>query len=364
MNGFIRGALGLALAATAGLALAQPYGPQLAGGPPERGYQLAQAGSFQDDMPGPEAHAGPRPRHDEAMPPQGRYDAYGYDRLGLTADGYDRYGYDAHGFDRYGFNPDGYSRDGYDRYGYDERGLDRYGRRAPAARRAEADQDTRAYSAPRDIEPRDIAPRDYGYRDQGPRDPGYDGRYGPPTGYDPAALPPGYRAEGYSEGYGYSYDTRAGRGYDDRGYDDDRAYGPDRYAPARDDRRAYDPEVPSYGGAMQHFADPRCSTCGPVRGDCGCRSMSAYGGGGYETSSVSISPAFFYDNGGVGPIPDGGGYYGGGGGYAMAGSGASASSSAYASSSSRVSVSVRSGGGGHGGHGGGKGGCNCGGGHK
>jgi len=290
MNGFIRGALGLALAATAGLAIAQPYGPPLAGGPPERGMTLAQGPQFRDDMPGPDRHAGPRGRYDQPMSPP-TYDAYGFDRLGLTADGYDRHGYDAHGFDRYGFNPDGFNNDGYDRYGYDENGLDRYGRRGQA-RRAETD-------AHGDYEV------DLGRRDD------------------------------------------RGRDYGDRG--GDRADAGDRYA--------YDPEVPSYGGAMQHFADPRCNTCrpAPVRYDCRCN------GGGYQTGSLSLSPTFFYDNGGVGPIPDGGGY--GGGGYVImgGGSGAHASSSAYASSSSRVSVSVR-GGGGH--RGGGHGGCNSCGGHK
>ena len=314
MIGFIRGALGLALAATAGLAIAQPHDPPLAGGPPEDGrFQMAQAAPHRDDMPGPDRYAG-------SMPPQGRYDAYGFDRMGLTADGYDRHGYDAHGYDRYGFDPNGFNNDGFDRYGYDERGLDRYGRRAPAAPRADAGQDVRAYSD----------------------------RRGPPPGYDPQAY-----GWGQSEGYGESYDHES---YRERGYGDDRG---DRYGPASDDRDAYDPEVPSYGGAMQHFADPRCNTCrpAPVRYDCGCRGSS------YQTGSVSLSPTFFYDNGGVGPIPDGGGY--GGGGYVImsGGAGAHASSSAYASSSSRVSVSVRGGGGGH--HGGGHGGCNsCGGGHK
>jgi hypothetical protein len=325
MNGFIRGALGLALAATAGLAIAQPHDPPLAGGPPERGMMLAQGPMhdprFRDDMPGPDRQAGPRGPHADPMLPQGRYDAYGFDHMGLTADGYDRHGYDAHGYDRYGFDPNGFNNDGYDRYGYDERGLDRYGRRG-AARRAEADQDVRAYSD---------------------RD---DDRYGPPAGYDPQAF-----GRGQSEGYGESYDHEF---YRERGYGDDRGDIGDRYGPASDDRDAYDPEVPSYGGAMQHFADPRCSTCrpAPVRHDCGCR------GAGYQTGSLSISPGFFYDNGGVGPIPDGGGY--GGGGYVVmgGGSGAHASSSAYASSSSRVSVSVRGGGGGH------HGGCNSCGGHK
>lgn len=331
MIGFIRGALGLALAATAGLAIAQPHDPPLAGGPPEHAMMLAQGPMhdprFRDDMPGPDRHAGPRGQHTDPMPPQGPYDAYGFDRMGLTADGYDRHGYDAHGYDRYGFDPNGFNSDGYDRYGYDERGLDRYGRRAPAAQRADAYGDDEA----------DLGRREHGERDYGDRD---HGRHGPPAGY---------RAEGYNEGYGYSSERSYGH---DR--DQDRRYDDDRYGSGRDDRRAYDPEVPSYGGAMQHFADPRCDTCrpAPVRYDCGCRR------GGYETSSVSVSPSFFYGAGGVGPIPDAG-YYGGGG-YVVSGGRASASSSAYASSSSRVSISVRSGGG-H--HGGGHGGCNSCGGH-
>jgi hypothetical protein len=324
MNGFIRGALGLALAATAGLALAQPYGPPLAGGPPEHGmmqgpqpgqmHDRMHAPQVRDDMPGPDRRVGPNLRPDDRRAP---YDAYGFDRMGLTVDGYDRYGYDAHGYDRYGFDPDGYSRDGYDRYGYDENGLDRYGRRAPAYR-AEAGNDGREFSA---------------RRDHGDRD---DRRAGPLGGYDTQA---------YGRSHGYE-------SYSERDYGPDRAYGGDRYGPPRDDRRAYDPEVPSYGGAMQHFADPRCDTCRPaaIRPDCGCREHY-----GYETSSVSVNPAFFYGAGGVGPIPDGG-YYGGGG-YVVSGAGAHASSSAYASSSSRVSVSVRSGGGHHGG-------CNSCGGHR
>jgi hypothetical protein len=329
MNGFIRAALGLALAATAGLAIAQPHDPPLAGGPPEHAMRLAQGPMhdprLRDDMPGPDRMAGRRGPHADLMAPPGPYDAYGFDRMGLTADGYDRRGYDAHGYDRYGFDPNGFNRDGYDRYGYDERGLDRYGRRAPAARRADADTNYEV----------DLGRRERGDRDYGDRD------YAPPAGY---------RAEGYSEGYGYSSERTYGYGRDQDGrYDDD------RYGPTRDDRRVYDPEVPSYGGAMQHFADPRCSTCrrAPAPIDCGCR------GGAYETGSVSVSPSFFYDVGGVGPIPDAG-YYGGGG-YVVSGGGASASSNAYASSSSRVSVSVRTGGG-H--HGGGHGGCNSCGGHK
>ena len=318
MNGFIRGALGLALAATAGLAIAQPYGPPLAGGYPDQGPPSGHMRVVHDDMPGP----------DRQVDPRRGYDAYGFDRMGLTADGYDRHGYDAHGYDRYGFDPNGFNGDGYDRYGYDENGRDRYGRPAPVARHGERGRESHGRS------------ETYGFRDGD--------RYGPPAGYDPEAWPPGraYGANDYGSGESYG---------DDR-------YDSDRYGPAPDDRYAYDPEVPSYGGAMQHFADPRCSTCrpGPVRYDCGCHGA----GYGYETSSISVNPGFFYDTGGVGPIPDGGSY--GGGGYMVMGgggfAGARSSASAYASSSSRVSIGIRTGGGGH--HGGGHGGCNSCGGHK
>lgn len=307
MNGLIRGALALALAATASMAQAGPHGPPLAGAREDEAPNATPA--YRDDMPGPDRQAGPR----------GGYDPYGFDRRGITQDGYDLRGYDAQGYDRYGFDPAGYTRDGYDRFGYDERGLDRYGRRAP----------TRYGQVAPAPAPHGYAERERGddrYADPGP---GPD-RYGPP----PAI-----------------YDR------DDRAYAERRA---DSYAPGpRDywDEPADGYYVPSFGGALQHYADPRCSTCRPAvrRPPCGCETS-------YSTGAVSVNPGFFYETGGVGPIPDGG-YYGGGG-YVVMGGGASAhsSASAYASSSSRVSVRV---GGGHGGsHGGGHGGCNSCGGHK
>lgn len=301
MNWLIRGALGLALAATASLAFAGPNGPPLAGARPDPAPSYTPA--YRDDMPGPDRQAGPR----------GGYDPYGFDRRGVTQDGYDIFGYDAEGYDRYGFDQGGYTRDGYDRFGYDERGLDRYGRRAPT-------------------------------------------RYGQAA---PAPAPRGYAEERYSERYGEAdrYGPPPAYGHDDRAYAE-RSYRGDRYAPGpRDywDEPADGYYVPSFGGALQHYADPRCSTCRLARPPCGCEAS-------YSTGVVSVNPGFFYDSGGVGPIPDGG-YYGGGG-YVVMGGGGSAysSASAYASSSSRVSVRV---GGGHrAGHWGGHGGCNSCGGHK
>lgn len=362
MNWFLRGALSLVLAASAGVALAQPYPP------PPAGYQglhqppLAGAARdmerrpMRDGMPGPDGRAGPpleghMMRHEghmmghggSMMGPDGcreeayyrcGYDRYGFSRQGVTRDGYDIFGYDADGYDRYGFDVEGFTRDGYDRFGYDQNGLDRYGRRAP----------TRYGQAAPDREPgpeRDPAgppPMRYGqggpgqivhpYLDHDPYDRDRSGRG---------------RYDGYREGqYGYerySYGERA----------------PDRYGPPpRDywDEPADGYYVPSFGGPLQHYGDPHCNTCRVPPRDCGCH------GDHVGMSSISISPYVFYDGGGVGPIPDGGSY--GGGGYVImggrAGASSSSSASAYASSSSRVSVSVR--GGGH------KGGCHSCGGHR
>ena len=152
--------------------------------------------------------------------------------------------------------------------------------------------------------------------------------------------------------------------------------------------------LPTYGDVAQHYGGspcdrgcgqwgppryepPPCSRCGgyddgyweqppPCRSQaCGCRC-----GGG----EVSVPPTFFHDNGGFGPIPQGG--YGGGGGYVMSGGGGgggfgggggggSASASAYASASASSSshISINVGGGGRGGHGGGGGCSTCGHGH-
>lgn len=193
---------------------------------------------------------------------------------------------------------------------------------------------------------------------------------------DDRYSPPDYRTYRGSDDRGYERWSDDGRGYDYGRYDDrrddppardyDAARRDDRYGPAPDDRyAAYDDEVPSYGGAMQHYADPRCDTCSQAarRWDCGCGQRVSYSG---SVGEVRVGPAFFYDYGGVGPIPDGG-YYGGGG-YAVMGEGsgsASASARAFASSSSHVSVNVRSGswGGKHGGGGWKGGGCNSCGGH-
>lgn len=269
-------------------------------GPPPAGYPPAY------DPP----LAGDAPRFHDDMPGPEAYrapppgpcvqachrESYGYVTRG--GEGYDASGYDAEGYDKYGFDHSGFTRDGYDLYGYDQYGRDRYGRMAPVRREARDDRREGEH---------------YGYRE-----------------------------ERYAEVGGP-------------------AYAGDRYGPPRDywDEPADGYYVPSFGGALQHYGDPRCNTCTVRYRDCGCT--------GAVMSSISVSPSFFYDYGGVGPIPDGG-YYGGGGGMVVMGGGASAHSSASASAyaASRSSVSIRIGGG-HGGHWGGhggKGGCgSCGGGH-
>jgi hypothetical protein len=158
---------------------------------------------------------------------------------------------------------------------------------------------------------------------------------------------------GWERGSGYEYgDPRgdsysAGHRYERRSEYDSGWVGGDRYGAVgdrydgggHDDRAYFAPRprtysLPTYGGAMQAYGYP-----------CGCARGYARGG------EVVVPSAFFYDTGGVGPIPDGG-YYGGGG-YVVAGAGAGASASASAYASSRSSVSVRVGGfrGGHGGKG-------------
>jgi hypothetical protein len=127
---------------------------------------------------------------------------------------------------------------------------------------------------------------------------------------------------------------------------------------------SYDELSPSYGYARQHYAGGSAAAIqasyyggddqGYAPPPCRCETR-----GGYSESyssgagEVSVPYSFFYDNGGVGPIPS---YddYGGGGGYAIASGGGSS----FASASSHVSVSVRARGGFHGGghHGGG---CGC-----
>ena len=299
MNRLLGGAFSLVLIACAGAAAAQVYGPPPAGYPPAYDPPLAGdvAPRFQDSMRGREAYRAPPPG---PCAESCNTQSYGY--VTRSRDDYDASGYDAEGFDKYGFDHAGLTRDGYDIYGYDQYGRDRYGRLAPARRDIRDDR-----------------------RDAG--------RYG-------------YSEERYVQTGGASY---AG----DR-------YGP---PPARDDwdEPADGYYVPTFGGALQHYGDPRCNTCTVRYRDCGCAvaSDSSFG-------TISVSPAFFYDNGGVGPIPDGG-YYGGGGMVVMGGASAhsSASASAYASSRSSVSIRVGGGKGGHwGGKGGGKGGCgSCGGGH-
>jgi hypothetical protein len=144
----------------------------------------------------------------------------------------------------------------------------------------------------------------------------------------------GHADEGDARG-GYDerrYDDQA---YDDRAYDDrydEQAY-EDRYDERYDDR----PPV----GASPWYIDGRH----PPR-DCECPA------GG----DLQLSNSFFYDAGGVGPIPDGGWY--GGGAYVVSGGYGQSFARSYASASSSASVSVRGGAryGGHGKGGYGKGG--------
>jgi hypothetical protein len=125
------------------------------------------------------------------------------------------------------------------------------------------------------------------------------------------------------------------RGYDQRahGYEDERGYAYEdrRYEDERYDERAYDDDAryapPPYG-ASPWYADGRR----PAR-ICDCEPGGA----------VRLSDSFFYDAGGVGPIPDGGWY--GGGGYVVAGGFGASSARAFssASASSHASISFRGG---------------------
>lgn len=188
----------------------------------------------------------------------------------------------------------------------------------------------------------DHRPRDYSYERGDPRAPGGWERG---SGYEYGNPRDGDYASGDRYEHRAEYDSR----YDSRDRYDDRAYGyGDRYSTGvRYDgggyeyaRRSEGYSLQTYGDAAQHYGYPR---------GCGCVGLA--GGGG----AVSLPGSFFYDNGGVGPIPDGG-YSGGGGGYVYGGAGAGAYSSASASAyaSSRASVRI---GGGYKGGGGGKGCC-------
>ena len=147
----------------------------------------------------------------------------------------------------------------------------------------------------------------------------------------------GYADEGYARG---GYDAR--RDEDER-YDDraDQERYDDRYDDQAYEDRAYDEGPPV--GASPWYMDGRH----PAR-DCDCTPGGA----------VQLSNSFFYDAGGVGPIPDGGWY--GGGAYVVGGGYGQSSARSYASASSSASVSIRGGvryyGGGYGkggrGHGG------------
>lgn len=150
------------------------------------------------------------------------------------------------------------------------------------------------------------------------------------------------------DSYGYAQERYEGGGYDEQRYEDER-YDDRSYDDQNDDRayddRAYDDGPPAAAGPW--YNDGRH----PAR-ECDCPP-----GGG-----VQLSNSFFYDAGGVGPIPDGGWY---GGAYVVGGGYGQSSARSYASTSSSASVSIRGGayyGGGYsrGGHGkggyGGKGG--------
>ena len=150
----------------------------------------------------------------------------------------------------------------------------------------------------------------------------------------------------------------------------------DRYSPmptSRDQGRG-EFRVHSYGGAEQHYGDCLDRRTGQAC-DCDDAFDSDYvversgyyrddSRAGYGSSAMQMNPGFFYEAGGVGPIPMGG--YGGGGGYAVisggSGGGSSfassnASASAYSSSSTSINIGGFGGGmGGHGGYGGGMGG--------
>jgi hypothetical protein len=152
-----------------------------------------------------------------------------------------------------------------------------------------------------------------------------------------AACPRGHQhpsIERYerSEAYGYEDEQTERGGYDLRRYDDDRYDEPgyddgDYDAPYGE--RGYDEGPPV--GASPWYIDGRH----PAQA-CDCPPADA----------VQVSNSFFYDMGGVGPIPDGGWY---GGTYVVGGYSRSSARS-FASASSRASVSLH-GGRDHGGYG-------------
>ncbi len=142
----------------------------------------------------------------------------------------------------------------------------------------------------------------------------------------------------------------------------------DRYGPLPSDRGQGRGEfrVHSYGGAEQHYGNCLDRRTGQI-----CDCDDAFDSGyiiergeynregplaGYGASPMRVNPDFFYETGGVGPIPMGG--YGGGGGYAVISGGgggssfASSNASASAYSSSNTSINIGGFGGGMGGHGG------------
>lgn len=155
--------------------------------------------------------------------------------------------------------------------------------------------------------------------------------------------------------YGPSYDYRADEPFpeDDYGYGgghvlyDDGARGPDLGGllawPKPD------------GWYIHGHRAPPCAAACAAPPPCGC-----------VGARVSLNDSFFYDAGGVGPIPAGDFGYGGGFAYVDGGAFAGASSRAFASASARSSASVSIRGGhkhGYGGKGGYKGGGHKGGKH-
>ena len=198
-----------------------------------------------------------------------------------------------------------------------------------------------------------------------------------PQHYSPAYQAPAYHA----------YDDGLADCCEDRDSRQERYYQPPIYAEApedccEDNRRAddrYGPmpssrnqgrgefRVHSYGGAEQHYGDCLDRRTGQTC-DCDDAFDSDYvversgyyrddSRAGYGSSAMQMNRDFFYETGGVGPIPMGG--YGGGGGYVVINGGggggssfASSNASASAYSSSGTSINVGRFGGGMGGHGG------------
>jgi hypothetical protein len=144
------------------------------------------------------------------------------------------------------------------------------------------------------------------------------------------ALACPYPHHRHGEGASYDRPEESFR-HEDRRYEDERyqasAYDEERYDGREYDARyedAYDaPQPPPLIGASAWYMDGR-----HPKPPCDCEPAGG---------AVQLSDSFFYDTGGVGPIPDGG-WYTGGGFYAVGDSFASARSFAGASSSASVHI--------------------------